>query len=175
MKSTVNIVVLFIYAFFYLSCAPHIIQIDYDKYVDFSKYKTYKLVKQKENKRKSIFEDDIIREKFTVAIERELSAKGYQFVTNTKADFKVVYHFIFKKKPDVGVYGYRYWPYYGIGEQNIQTKDYQEGSFIIDIIDRNEYQLVWRGSAEGVLKENEDVEKLIITLVREILKEFPPQ
>jgi hypothetical protein len=112
--------------------------------------------------------------RFALAIEKELSEKGYQRVTDITPDFKVVYILRFQKKLDTSIYGYRYWPGTATREAYIQTKAYQEGSLIIDIIDKEENQLVWRGSAEGVLNEGDDADELINTLVKEILEEFPP-
>ena len=161
MRTAFAVLLISLFCSIYLSCSPYAVQIDYDRRIDFSQYKTYKYIKKGKSEQTSKFQNDLNRKRFALSIEKELSDKGYQQITDTRADFKVVYHLRFQKKLDVSTYGYRYWPYYGTTERYIQTKVYQEGSLIIDIIDQNENQLAWRGSAEGVLNEGDDADELI--------------
>ena len=174
MKYIYHVIFILLFTSFFLSCSPYLVEIDYDRRADFSQYKTYKYIKKGKSTSGSKFTSELNKRRFAQAIDKELSKKGYQRLPDEKADFKVVYHLRFEKKLDVSTYGYRYWPYYGISERYIQTRVYEEGSLIIDIIDKKENQLVWRGSAEGVLNENEDAEELINTLVEKLLKDFPP-
>ena len=174
MRTAFPLLLISLFCSIYFSCSPYAVQIDYDRHVDFSRYKTYKYIKKGKTDQTSKFQNDLNRKRFAQAIEKELSEKGYQRITDEKPDFKVVYHLRFQKKLDTSIYGYRYWPGTEISEAYIQRRVYQEGSLIIDIIDKEENQLAWRGSAEGVLNEGDDADELINSLVKEILKEFPP-
>ena len=52
------------------------------------------------------------------------------------------------------------------------------GTLIIDIVDRESNQLVWRGAKEGRLKKNQSPEQREASInktVSEILSNFPPQ
>jgi len=160
---------------FNLSCSTINVAVDFDKNNDFSTYKTYKWIKQKKlNDFESIYKNAINKKRFAISIENELKQKGFER-TEDEYDFSVVYHLRFDKKLDITSYGYKYYPTTGYTERYIQTRAYQQGSIILDIIDRKEKLLVWRGVAEGVLNENDNPEEIIIQAIKAILKDFPPQ
>jgi hypothetical protein len=165
--------------FISLSCSSISVSVDYDRTTDFSQLKNYKWIKQKDkNNETSILLNDINKKRFASAIQNELSEKGFKKSDDEKSDFSVVYHVRLDKKLDISAYNYNYGPYY---EPNIQTRIYQRGTIIIDIIHTEGNLLVWRGVAEGVLSEKEedwskmtDMDSFIIKVVHEILKNFPP-
>jgi hypothetical protein len=142
-------------------------------------YKNYKWIKQKEKiNEKIIFLNDINKKRFASAIQNELSDKGFQRIDEAQPDFSVVYHVRLGKRIDTSSYNYNYGPYY---DQIVQTRVYKRGTIIIDIIDAESNQLVWRGVAEGILSESEDewsektnMDTFIVKVVKEILQEFPP-
>jgi len=74
----------------------------------------------------------------------------------------------------LGVFGFG-----GTGFQRDTTaREYEVGTLIIDIVDRESNQLVWRGAKEGRLKKNQSPEKREASInktVSEILSNFPPQ
>ena len=162
------------FAFLIFNCNTIAVLVDYDKKNDFSKYKSYKYIKQKDKKITSKFQNDLNRKRFAEAIENELSQKGFNRTADQSPDFKVVYHLRLEKKLDISSYGYRYLPAYGVTETYVQTRVYQQGSVIIDIIEADKNQLVWRGIAEGVLDENSDADAIIKDVVKQILESFPP-
>ena len=56
-------------------------------------------------------------------------------------------------------------------------KTYEDGTAVFDVIDIRSGKIVWRGVAEGRLKNKmskSDKEQLTITVVHELLKQFPP-
>jgi phage pi2 protein 07 len=162
--------------FFNLSCSTIGVAVDFDRNNDFSTYKTYKWIKQKKSDdSKSIYKNNLNKRRFALAIENELKQKGFERTEDRTFEFSVVYHLRFEKKLDVTSYGYKYYPSTGYAERYIQTRVYQKGSIILDIIDRKERLLVWRGAAEGVLSETDDPEETINRAIKAILKDFPPQ
>lgn len=162
-----------------LACIPIPVSVDYDRNTDFTKLKNYKWISQKgKSDEKGIFLNDINKKRFALAIQNELSEKGFQRIDNEEPDFSVVYHVRLDKRLDTSPYNYTYGPYY---EPRVQTRVYQRGTIIIDIIDAEGEQLVWRGVAEGVLSEKEEdwsektnMDTFIGKVVKEILKVFPP-
>ena len=158
------------------SCSTISVMVDYDKKNDFNTYKKYRWVKQKNvDDYQSIYKNEINRKRFALAVEKVLSKKGFERTDGSEYDFSVVYYLRFDKKIDISSYGYRYWPRTGLQERYIQTKVYQQGSIIFDVIDAKEKQLVWRGAAEEVLLETDDPESVINETVKAILKDFPPK
>jgi hypothetical protein len=65
---------------------------------------------------------------------------------------------------------------YGIPVEST-TYQYKVGTLIIDVIDARQKRLVWRGSGERTLGEEQTPEKrteIINTTVNEVLGRFPP-
>jgi len=165
-----------LFVFFNLRCSTISVAVDFDKNNDFSNYKTYRWIQQKKSDDfKSIYKNNINKRRFALAIVNELKEKGFERAEDRKFEFSVVYHLRFEKKLDVTSYGYKYYPSSGYAQRYIQTRVYQKGSIILDIIDRKENILVWRGAAEGVLSETDDPEETINKAIKAILKDFPPQ
>jgi len=69
-------------------------------------------------------------------------------------------------------YGYGWLPLYG-------SPGYQlAGTLVVDILDGESHELLWRGSAEGALidsRRSDQPQEAIDKIVREVLKEYPPE
>lgn len=115
-------------------------------------------------------------------IERELNAvlkmRGYSNNCPTP-DFRVT--FDTKKKTvtefndlGIGPTPYRRYPYSFGGYSNIQIDQYEEGTLIIDIIDVQSQELVWRGAYVKRLGWNAPTDAEIREIVIETLAQFPP-
>ena len=69
-------------------------------------------------------------------------------------------------------YGYGWLPLYG-------APGYQlAGTLVVDILDGESHELLWRGSAEGALidsRRSDQTQEEIDKIVREVLKEYPPR
>ena len=66
----------------------------------------------------------------------------------------------------------------GLGfDRNTRVDQFQEGTFILDLIDAEADQLVWRGIAEGVLEDYptpEQMDREVNDMVKRILSKYPP-
>ena len=97
-------------------------------------------------------------------------------------DFHVVPHVSTQEKIEVNNWGYRYGPYdmyrgtyYGSG--GVPTYSYEEGTLVLDFVDTETKQLIWRGSAKAEIDRVDSPEKsweIIKKAVGEILKKYPP-
>lgn len=126
--------------------------------------------------------------------------KGYTLST-ANPDFQVAYYAGTKEKMDTTYwnpgpgwrYGYRgfgfrrsrfasAWPWYGAGYglgafpygANVQVQDYTQGTVIVDVIDPQTMELIWRG--QGVANVSDDpgtYAKDLAESVSAILKKFP--
>ena len=57
------------------------------------------------------------------------------------------------------------------------VRTYTEGTLILDVIDREKNELVWRGSASKTIDEMDSPEQRVSTIeaaVEKLLKDFPP-
>jgi len=127
--------------------------------------------------------DDITEERILGSVEAVLTEKSYQ-KTSLEPDFLVGY-FVATQAKITGSGG----PSYGIGFGGGGTamgfgfggnnaRVYEEGSLIIDVVDRKEEKLVWRGTITAPttpgVDDPEARAKSIKNAVDRILKRFPP-
>jgi hypothetical protein len=163
---------------------------DYDRSVNFSNYKTFafvenaNLAKNTTNYQISPLMEKRVRDSVTA----NLSQLGFTLVAPEQADVLVNYHASVETKIDVDTVSYNAglghaysarWGYWGVGvETHTSTREYDVGTLVLDIIDREQKTLVWRGAKEGRLKKNQSPEKraeVVNSTVMEILKNFPPK
>jgi hypothetical protein len=113
--------------------------------------------------------DQLSADKISDAIKTQLNSKGYK--DSEPADFGVALHFGQQTVTDVQSYGYGWW---GGG---VDVSQYQEGTLVIDFIDMKTNKLAWRGTAEGAMSDNPDVQERtanIDSAVAQMLAPFPP-
>ncbi|MCF8714013.1 DUF4136 domain-containing protein [Joostella atrarenae] len=157
------------------ACSSVSVATDYDRHVDFSKYKTFAFYKPGIDKAGI---SDLDKKRILRSIQYELQNRGY--VLSANPDVLVS---IFTKEVDrVSVYnnvgwgwGYYGYPYWGGGYNSVSTET--EGSLYIDMIDAEKKELVWQGKGTGSLVTSGDMakkEERITMFVKEILEQFPP-
>ena len=157
------------------SCATIDVATDYDKEVNFDKYKTYAFYKPGIDQAKI---SDLDKKRILRAIDFELSQKGMvksenpdlliSIFTQTKEQVNVVQN-------NFG-YGWGWNPYFWGGPGGVSSYTNVEGTLFIDLIDEEQNELVWQGLGTDVLSQDmERKEEKIKEIVKEILKEFPPQ
>ena len=123
---------------------------------------------------------------FKEAVQREMNARGYQFVEGGDADLWVNFHVNAKDQTDIrstptpyygGYYGYRGGMYGGgfYGGSDVETVHYKVGTANIDVVDARKKELVWEGVAEGKLTDKvmKDPRAAVNLVVTEIYKQFP--
>ncbi len=157
---------------------------DWDKAVDFSKYKTYAWVKgtPARNQRN---DERIVR-----AIEGQLAAKGLQKVESVaNPDLVVAYHAAVAEDTqfdtrDTGSWGYGSGWRYGYGRMSTTTVGGMStttvtkiliGQLVVDLGDVKDKELIWRGTASDTVsgKDWEKAEKTINKAVEKLFKKYP--
>ena len=160
---------------FLAGCSSVSVNQDYDPDYDFSKLKTYGFIPL--SSEEGI--DQLSADKLTVALKKELTAKGYTL--SEQADFGIALMFSSKTKTNIQSYGYGYgYGYWGrpgmYGTGGVDVTQYDEGTLVIDIIDMAEQKLVWRGIGSGTMSQSPTVEERTANInyvVAEILAQFP--
>jgi len=166
-----------------LACSPSLkVSSDYDRNVDFSKYKTFALYNP-DSVSKHI--SPLNEQRILSAIKNEMVRKGYQEATSAP-DVLVNTTAIVKEKVDVnsttnyygygGVYRPYYWGSTGVySNTNYDVREYKDGSLIIDVIDAGSNKLIWQGignrEIDGPLK---DPDTEIPKAISSIMTSFPP-
>lgn len=157
---------------------------DYDKSVEFANYKTFAWAPDADLKggAHDYQINDLMEKRVRNAINTSLSQQGIQLVDEKSADILINYHASVESKLEADTlsasYGVR-WNYWGWGYQTqTTTKEYDVGTLVIDVIDNNSKQLVWRGAKEGRLRNKQTPEQRTESInktVSEILGNFPPK
>lgn len=161
------------------SCSAVKVVTDYDSNVDFNKYKTFAFYKPEIDKAKI---SDLDKKRILRAIENELLAKG--FTKSNNPDMLVGIFTKSREKVNVNQnnnlgygFGWRFNPYWGGMNNNVNISQYTEGTLFIDFIDKQKKELVWQGVGTGALKLNNRAKKeeRINLFVKEIISRFPPE
>ena len=163
--------------------------VDYDQSFPFAEYKTYRWYDDDHNSRESQYRrynssDQRVRN----TADQELMQRGLRQGARGQADFWVNYHVTKRQTQKIsgqeqgmhgGVAAGTYGRSVSVGYSSGQSvKTYEDGTAMFDVIDIKTGRIVWRGVAEGRLKNNmskSDREQLTITVVHELLKQFPPK
>lgn len=187
----------FIVIVFITSCSSLTLDTDYDKSIDFSSLKTYRWHAQNKYNTASqqyLKVNNLMDQRIRSTINQQLKTQGYILESTKKVDFLVNYSVVIEDKTDIHTYnnyngyypGFRYgtgFGYYGHGiaynsGSDIQVIYYQQGTLIIDIVNPETDQLMWRGAADGRLPKSAnrtEKDKLIQQNVTKILSDFPPK
>lgn len=126
---------------------------------DFSSINTYNIIGDDELK--NPFISDIDRVRIDNSIDSTLQGKGKSQTTQSKADVLISYFVVTKDKVKVsgsysgGYYGHNgcYRCVSGVSVNHINTRDYVEGTIIVDVIDQTSKQSVWRSTLVKPLKD----------------------
>jgi hypothetical protein len=155
------------------------IETDHDPKTDFSKYRSFEFLPEPSRSSDNpVVEGALIRNRIWDAVKREMGAKGLGFKEAGGADLLIAYHADVTEKVDVTNYGYQYGRWgMGYAGASVDTYRYNEGRLILDLIDAQSRDLVWRGMATTIVGEARDPEKSTATIneaVSKILANYPP-
>ena len=154
------------------------VSVDYDKAVDFAKYKTFAF-KEGTPAANPLNEDRVHK-----AVTAQLIQKGLKEVEG-EADCYVYTHTSGKGAQSVSVdhFGYGGYPGWGgwgggYGTTSVNVSNYIEGTLIVDIVDGGTKQLAWRGlGTKSFFPDDkpEQVEKALNKVTSQMFAKFPPQ
>jgi len=151
---------------------------DWDQSYDFSGLSTYAWMEQGLEGGVS----EIMLRRMYAAIDEDLTAKGLRKADRPgSADVLIAYHTGTQDRQQYDTYGYGaggWWGgYWGGGMTTTTVRTYSEGTLILDVIDRQSNELVWRGSASKTIDDMDSPEQRVQTVqdaVAKLLKDFPP-
>lgn len=178
-------------------CSSLSLSTDYDDSIDFSTFKTYRWHADNEHNTASLkYLDNIMDQRIRSTVDQQLAAKDFTKKLDGNVDFYVNYSVVIDDRTDIRTYnnyngmypGYSYragYGYYGRGMgvaystgPETQVTHYKQGTLIIDIVNPETDQLIWRWAADGRLPKGSDREKsdkLVQKYVTKILSNFPPE
>ena len=188
----VNFLLLGIALMLLSSCATTKVKFDYDKSIDFTKFKTYEYYGWSENSDKILNQFD--KDRIEKAFGQEFKKRDMKFV-ESNGDLVVTLYIVNEKKTETsatttsmgGAYGgYGYGGYYGYGPgygwgmghstTTYNTYDYNVGTLIIDVYDAKEKRLIWESIGSKTIDENPQTrDESIPKSVEAIMKPYPVQ
>jgi len=168
-----------------VSCSSTRVQTDYDHGADFKQYSTFAWYSPSNNdSRPTNGANQIVDGRIRTAIAENILAKGLTQTAPDTADLLVTYYVSMSSRLRMYStgwgYGWGYGPYWSFGYgywpgwSYTGVYSYNEGTIIIDIVDRSKQQLVWRGMITSVLNRKSSSDEKIDQSMLRVLSEFPP-
>ncbi len=164
-------------------------EIDYDQSFGFTQYQSYRWYDDDHASRESQYRRQNSSDQQVRSVaNKELMMRGFREATRGNADFWVNYHVT--KRQTQKITGQEQGMHGGVGVSNYgksvsvgyssgpSVKTYEDGTAVFDVIDIRTSKIVWRGVAEGRLKNKmsyADKQELRVTVLHELLSAFPPQ
>ena len=157
---------------------------DYDKTVDFSKYKTYQYYGWAKESDKVL--NNLDKRRIEEAFAKEFAKRGLTLV-DSGGDLMVSLFIVVQQKTGVtyttdhyGYYGgyYGYGPGWGWGPSYSTTTaheyDYTVGTLVVDVFDQKTEKLIWEGIGSKTVDENpQNRERNIPKAVAQIMYYYP--
>ena len=163
-------------------CSSIEVNYDYDTTVDFSKYKTYAWMggqgNMPEDPSSPMMSSGLLDQRIRSSVEWEMAERSMK--ESDDPDLLVIYHLGTQDKLQVTDWGYRYSDYYwGYGGRQVDVYQYTQGTLIIDVVEADTKNLVWRGMGQGVVDNTqrtpEQIQERIDGVVNKIMASFPPE
>jgi hypothetical protein len=149
---------------------------DYDSSVNLKQFKTFKVEAERKIDEDPLLGSELNRRRLGDAVVEVMQAKGYKL---DEKNPEIIVRFMtdVKERQQVrsnNMYSpYMWW--YG-GGNNIQTYNYQESRFILNIYQSNRDRMIWQGWASGKVKapsKRDDRDSMVKNTMTDILRTFP--
>ncbi|MGH7491668.1 MAG: DUF4136 domain-containing protein [bacterium] len=154
-----------------MSCSSVTVKSDYDREANFALYKTFDFLPHRSRLGFTSFN----QKRIEAAVEQELIAKGFERQPANQPDFLVAYHTNVKDKIDVDTYGYHYGLYGRRYRTYTTMREYQQSTLVMDFIDTQTKDLIWRGWAKDEARNPDKAKEKIGDTVAKILQKYPPE
>jgi hypothetical protein len=179
MKNSIKVAVFLLGVVAVSACSSITTTADYDRAVDFSKYKTYAW------KDVDTTQNALLENRIKSAVDSALAAKGLRKVSDNP-DLWVVAHPRLTKETQINTYntgwGYGWgWGYgagYAGGMTTSTVNEIPVGNLVVDLVDANRKQMVWRGTASKTIDPSnspEQKQKNIDEAVMKMFEPYPPK
>lgn len=164
-------------------CATYRVRYDYETGVEFGRYRTFDWMAPP---RPDAEISSLTIRRIRTAVQTRLREKGYDR-DEADPDFLIAAHTGRETKIDVVDWGYHYGGFhrYHLGYHmgyfhpgyRIDVYQYQQGTLILDFVDRDSREMIWRGTVTRVIDPDltpEERERVIGEAVSRVLENFPP-
>jgi hypothetical protein len=149
---------------------------DYDPSADFARYDSFDWLDNRPGVTGEADAAGALDARLRRAVGSELVSKG-MVLDSTNPELLVIYHVGEDDGIDTGRWGYRY---ENVGKGwggDIDVRAYRAGTLVLDLVDAATMRLIWRASAEGVFRKDDDpgsAEVRMNEAVQRMLEVYPP-
>lgn len=143
---------------------------DRDESIDISSFKTFSWIDGTPGP------NPLGEKRLRAAVDSRLAAVGYTKV-ESGGDLKVTTHLRSNRQKRISVddygYGYGRWRR-GYGSSTVHVSEFDVGTLVLDLIESESNELVWRGMATETIKStSEKNEKLMNKVLDKMFKKWP--
>ena len=174
MHQLIRIAITIAVCFPVVSCSSMTVRADHDSQHDFSGYSTFALFERQGKEPRRPQMSPIVDGRIASTMAAELESKGFDSSSARNADFLVTFYTAVRRRVVVSHAGWYGWGRWGMHGGTRWTNSFPEGTLIVDIIDRRERQLVWRGVGESAFTKMNPSDDKVEKKVAKILASFPP-
>ena len=183
MKSKLNLLFFLGGLFLLNACSsPLKVTSDFDKDVDFTKYKTFAMYPLQD---KSGAISQLNQNRIIAAVKNQMVAKGFtENESNPDVLVNVVTYLKEKQQVTANTNYYGYGGYYrpyawgggmASGTTTYSTYNYHDGTLMVDVVDAAKKQLVWQGVGNKEIDNpSKNPDERITNAVTKIMASFPP-
>ena len=162
-------------------CSSLTVNYDYDQDANWAKYRTYgwmDLSQRNTDPTSPVADTALLQQRIQNSVNLVMADR--RITASNDPDLLVIYHLGSSEKIQVTDWGYRYSDYYwGYGGRQIDVYQFTEGSLVIDLVDAETQNLVWRGTGTKVIdqtqKSPEELQARLNKIVSKIMDSFPPK
>ncbi|HJT19864.1 MAG TPA: DUF4136 domain-containing protein [Nitrospira sp.] len=163
-------------------CTNIEVRTDFDRTVDFSRFKTFAFTGFTDINQEGILDNSLTRKRLETLIAGELTKKGLTGVAIDQTPDLLVHYWMGveekQKLDDMGTIGmYRGYRGYagGAGYGGVRSRDYKEGTLITDLIDPVTKTLLWRATMVTNLRDTTEENIALGTkAIRKAFENYPP-
>jgi hypothetical protein len=160
-----------------LACSSMRVRADHDSQHDFEGYSSFAIYERKGKEPRKPQMSPIVDRRIVSAMTLDLEAKGFHSTSPRNADFLVTFYTAVRRRVVVnhaGWYGWGRWGWWGWRGGARWVSTYPEGTLVIDVVDRRDRQLVWRGVGESAFTKTNPSDDKVTKKVSKIMASFPP-
>jgi hypothetical protein len=150
------------------ACSTLRTSVDYDRSLDFSRYKTFDFGRGTPARR------SFTQKRIEDVVASTLRSKGLTSVRDERPDLRVYTHIVLENQQriDTVVYGYGW--RWGGGITTTIVTNVPVGTLIVDLVDTESKELVWRGQATDTIdRDSEARDEQLRNAVTEMFEGFP--
>lgn len=156
------------------SCGPNVhVHSSYDERADFERYGTFAMLEPDRAVPTDPDVDPFFMQRLRRMVRDEMVYRGFREAPPEQADLRVGVMAVVRGRvvvyPSSFGYGYRWGSPWG----GYDVREYDEGTIVVDLIDRRRRAVVWRGTGTRVVTSRTSEEDLR-EVVLDILDEYPP-